>query len=574
MKTLFRILSYGKQWRWYFIGVLFTLVILTGLSLVLPIAIRELLNIIADISDYYSLPIEIWMIAGALLGVYVLRFFLEGICRLLSRYFAVKVLTKIRCDIYAHLQTLSPRFYHDKQVGQINSRVMEDVGKLPTLLVGSLPEFIVGIFTIIGVTVILFIMNPLLAAFVLAPLPFLLVISVFQRKMSRHWQKGKKLVGELHGTLSDNLQGMKEIQIFGKQDYEHKRFVEKNEDINKHAFFVIRWAAVLKPLMDFLQGIGTLIVVFVGAYFAMQGSVDAGEIVAFILYIGILYVPVAGIARVVEDGTDVITSISRTFEYLDAQSEVQERPNAVTVENLKGHVAFKNVSFGYKETPVLDDISFEASAGSMIALVGETGAGKTTIASLIARFYDIDQGTISIDEIDIRDMTLQSLRNHLSIVLQDVFLFNGTIAQNIAYGSSTEVTDEDILKASKSACIHEFIDALPDGYNTKIGERGVRLSGGQKQRLAIARALLRNSPILILDEATSSIDNTTEKEIQSAIDKLSQDKSKTIIVIAHRLSTIEKADKIIFLKHGKITEQGTHEELVSKNGDYAKLRNN
>ncbi|MCL2483825.1 MAG: ABC transporter ATP-binding protein/permease [Firmicutes bacterium] len=573
MKTLIRIIKYGKKWSWAFALTLFSITILTLLSLVLPIAVRELLNILTDIQTYDELPFEIWVIIGTLLAVYLAKLIFQVLNHYFSRYFSYKTLGAIRCHIYSHLQKLSPKFFHNKQIGQISQRVMEDVGSVPNLLAWSLPEFLVGTITIIGVITIMFVINPILAAFVVAPLPVLLFIAIFQRKMAKHWDKVRKLLGGMYGMLSDNLQGMKEIQSFGKQEYEQNKFSELTEEIHKNSLYATRWGATLRPLMELMQGIGTVLLVVVGAYLAMNGIIeDVGDIVAFLMYIGILYVPVAGIARVVEDATNVITNLKRTFEYLDYESDVVEKPDAITVGQLKGDVEFKNVTFGYNDVKVLSEISFKANAGQMIALVGETGAGKTTIAALISRFYDVNEGAITIDGIDIRDMTLESLRNNISIVLQDVFLFNGTIFENIAYGSATTPTEEEIIAVAKFACIHDFIDSLADKYQTRIGERGVRLSGGQKQRLAIARALLRNAPILLLDEATSSIDNTTEKEIQQAIEKLSQDKSKTIVVIAHRLSTIEKADKILYIKDTKIVEEGSHKQLIKKNGAYAKLR--
>jgi len=448
---------------------------------------------------------------------------------------------------------------------------MDETFKADNLLAHVIFDFLVGIITIIGVTIVLFIINPLLAIFVMAPLPVLFILAKVQRKMRKHYLSAKKTMGETYGLLTDNIQGMKEIQVFGKQEHELGRVDEYNQRLGGHFMKGIYWSATLKPTIEFLQGVGKVAVLLAGGLFALNGVMNIGDIMAFMLFVYVLYTPVSQLPRIIEDGTDSLTSMSRVFEYMDTQSDVQENENAIEVGTFNGEVEFKNVVFGYGESTVLDDISFKADAGSMVALVGHTGAGKTTITSLIARFYDIQSGSITIDGTDVRDMTLQSLRNNLSIVLQDVFLFNGTIAQNIAYGRKGTATNEEIIAAAKSACIHDFVASLPEGYNTEIGERGVRLSGGQKQRIAIARALVRNSPILILDEATSSIDNTTEREIQSAIDNLSKDKSKTIIVIAHRLSTIEKADKILFLENGKVIEEGSHDELIKKGGAYTKL---
>jgi len=288
-----------------------------------------------------------------------------------------------------------------------------------------------------------------------------------------------------------------------------------------------------------------------------------------LLYLNIIYAPVAQLTRLVEDLQAAIAGAERVFEILDTQPAIQNSPDAVSIDRVSGQVSFENVSFAYKDDlPVLDDISFDIKPGEMLALVGPTGVGKTTISALITRFYEPNAGSVKIDGMDIRDITLESLRNQLSLVLQDVFLFNGTVSENIAYGCDGATIDQ-IKAAAKTACIAEYIESLPEGYDTVIGERGVRLSGGQKQRISIARSVLRNAPILILDEATSSVDMETEKEIQRAIDSIAG--TRTLIVIAHRLSTIRKADKIIVLEEGKIVEHGGHDDLLAKNGAYAKL---
>jgi len=572
MKTLFRLLKYGRQWRWMFIVSIIAVLLATATSLALPIAVRELLSVLIDESGGDGVPSVVWTIVGVLFGIYVVQVFFQFADRYFNRRFSVHLLTKLRCDLYSHMQTLSPRFYHDKQVGQIINRLLDNTRHIPTLI-GALLDFVTIIVTVVGVIVILFIVNPLLALVALAPLPILFIVSVIQREMRKYWTRAKAVVGELYGTMSDNIQGMKEIQVFNKQEYEDKRHREINDKINADAFRAISWSASLKPLMGFLQALGTILIIGVGSYLAFRGRVDVADIVLFVLFVGILYGPVARLASVVEEYTDVLTDVRRTFEYVDAQSEVKEREGAVNIDRVKGDIEFKNVTFAYKgENNVLCDISFKANSGTMVALVGETGAGKTTIGSLIARLYELEYGSIMLDGVDIRDMTLKSLRDQISIVFQDVYLFNGTIAENIAYGCAVKPSHDEIVKASQSAQIHNFVDGLPEKYDTKIGERGVRLSGGQKQRLSIARALLRNTPILILDEATSSIDNTTEKYIQTAIDELSKDKSRTILVIAHRLSTIEKADNILYIKGGKVAEQGTHDELLKRGGHYANLR--
>lgn len=555
----------------------------------MPIAVRELLGAVtmaAESGDDIAAQTTIWIIAGTLLGIYAVRVAAQALSHIYGGKFGLYLCAQIRYKLYSHLQTLPPKFYQDKQVGRIVARLMQDIDKIWDFIAFYFPDFIIGVLTVTGVIIVLFVINPVLAVLVIAPLPILLFTSVLYRKMARrHFVREKKAIGATYGILTDNLQGMKEIQMFGKQEYELNRVIQKNEQSVTHATRGIRWMAFQRSIPEFIQGVGTIIVIVTGGFFAMRGNLAIADIVAFMLFIGLLYTPIASMARTIQKATDALTSAERAFEYLDHQSEVKDRPNAINVGTLRGELEFKNVTFGYNDQVILNDFSFHAAAGSMVALVGQTGAGKTTVASLIGRFYDIQgSGTdglegasvqcssITIDGIDIRDMTLQSLRDNLSVVLQDVFLFNGTIMENIRYGRNDDVPQEEIEAAARAACIHDFINGLPEKYNTQIGERGVRLSGGQKQRLAIARAILRNSPILILDEATSSIDNTTEREIQAAIDALSRDKSRTIIVIAHRLSTIEKADKILFIENGQVIEQGTHAELLKNGKAYRQLR--
>jgi ABC-type multidrug transport system fused ATPase/permease subunit len=423
----------------------------------------------------------------------------------------------------------------------------------------------------VGVLVILFIVNPALALLTCAPLPIVFVLSFVMRKMRRHFRERKIVSAELMGILQDNLSGIKEIQIFNKQEYEFERVQEKADLHAKKTIKGIFWVSIMNPVMGLLQGLGTIAVVLFGGLMALSGTIAAASITAFLLYLGLLYTPVANIARVAEDIQDALTSGKRIFEVLDSTSEVRDLPDAKNVDILHGEVEFKNVSFRYNpDLAILNDVSFKASEGAMVAIVGPTGSGKTTMISLLARFYDTTGGAITIDGIDIKDMTLQSLRNQISIVLQDVFLFNGTIADNIAYGRSDEVSMEEIVEVAKTAAIDEFIEGLPDKYNTIVGERGTRLSGGQKQRIAIARALLRKSPILILDEATSAVDNETEREIQRAIAQIAG--TRTLIVIAHRLTTIERADQILYLENGRIIERGTHKKLLSAGGAYSKLK--
>lgn len=562
----------AKPWRWHIICTVIAILLVAGINLIVPAAVRETLAVVADNDSSYEQRMQlIWVLAGVVLGIQLLKAFFQFITRYFSHIAAWRLMSSLRGQIYGHLQGLSQKFYNDKQTGQLISRVMEDTNHLEVFVAHAIPDMITSIVIFVGVLVIMLTINPLLALLVCVPLPLILIISFIFQKIRKYFEIRKKISAELMGMLSDNFQGIKEIQVFNKQDQERAR-VQKKAD--HHAETTIRalfWIGVMHPLMGFLHGLGTVAVILFGGMFALNGSLIAADITAFLLYLGLFYAPVADLARIVEDIQEGTTSGRRIFELLDTKSEVVETEGAKNVGLLKGDIEFNKVYFDYTpDVAVLRDLSFKANEGQMIALVGPTGAGKTTIIALLARFYDVTAGSITIDGIDIRDMTLSSLRDNISIVLQDVFLFNGTIADNIAYGRNDDVSMDEIIEAAKAAAVHEFIDNLPEKYETIVGERGTRLSGGQKQRIAIARAVLRKSPILILDEATSAVDNETEREIQNAINAIAG--KRTIIAIAHRLSTIERADKILYLENGTVVESGTHKELVKKNGPYSKMK--
>lgn len=555
----------AKPWWGELIVTVISLLAASLLSLVTPEAIRKLTALLGTPKD--ATTALILKYCGILVGAYLLR----ALCRFLSMWQAhvaawnfVGYLTSL---CYDKLQSLSMRYYSDKQTGEIMSRMINDTRQLEVLIAHSLPDMATNVIVVAGVAVMIFRINPLLALYTIIPVPFILLLSrLFTTKVAPLFKINQEVLAGLNGHTQDNLSGMKEIQAFGKEGKESlgmKDYCRHYSFVNIRANF---YNAMYHPAVEFITSIGTVIVMGAGGYFVMRGRMSTADIVGFFMYLSLFYSPLSALARLAEDIQVSRACENRVLELLDTESEIKEDDDAKDIPTCSGDVRFDNVVFGYSgDSKVLDGISFDVKPGKMLALVGATGVGKTTIVSLLERFYDPQSGKITIDGHDIRHATLSSLRKNISIVLQDVFLFNGTVYENIAYGAEN-ATEEEVYAAAKTACADEFIREMPEGYMTKIGERGVRLSGGQKQRIAIARAVLRKTPILVLDEATSAVDNETEAQIQKAIENLSG--SHTLIVIAHRLTTIMKADDIIVLRDGKIAEEGTHDELMKKGGIY------
>jgi ATP-binding cassette subfamily B protein len=569
MKNLIRLIKYARPYWGYLIISGLSLLGITALNLLTPWLIKDLTAILTSDFNGNSM-VSIKKIAIILTVAYAARAVFRYLNNYLSHLAAWNLVADMRVLVYDHLQKLSLRFYHDKQTGQLMSRTVNDTATFELLIAHSVPDLVTNVLIIIGVSVILFSMNATLALLTLIPIPFLVVGGwIFTRKILPNFREAQSTLADLNATLQDNISGMKEIQVFNQQPREKKKIQKKAQNYVSAILHALNLSAIFHPTVEAISSLGTVIVVGFGGWLALNNHLSVSEIVGFLLYLNLFYQPVSTLARVMEDLQQAIAGADRVFEVLDTEPDIKDSKDAVDIKNSKGEVTFDNVSFHYLEaSPVLQNVSFTARPGQMVALVGPTGVGKTTIISLMARFYDPVSGSILLDGKDLRKVTLSSLRNQISIVLQDIFLFNGSIADNIAYGSKT-ASLEDIVEAAKIARAHDFISELPEGYNTVIGERGVKLSGGQKQRLSIARAVLRNTPILILDEATAAVDVETEAKIQQAIQELAG--SRTIFVIAHRLSTVKRADNILVLKEGNIVESGTHEELLKAEGLYKQL---
>lgn len=548
-----------------------TMLGLVGAQLLIPWIIRQLIDRLTTQPLNAGTIDFITRISAIALIVFVARAVMQFIRSYAAHKAGWGVVSDARRLVYQHIQKLSLRFYEDKQTGQLMSRIINDTDLFERMIAHALPDVIVNGITLVGVTVILLSMNVNLTLLTLIPIPIIVLALIGYSKLVRPaFKTRQQSLGELNAVLNDSLSGIREVKAFAREEDALDKVDDKIQLVLTKNLRALKLMAIFNPIFDFAAGIGQLLVIYFGARMAITGSLSIADLVAFFLYLDSFYTPVRNLGNSMEAVQESLAGFERIADILTVSPEIAspEEPHTFT-EPIKGVVRFENVCFYYNQgEEVLTDISLDIPAGSTVALVGPTGVGKTTLVSLIPRFYDVIDGKVSIDGVDVREIELDQLHQSVSMVLQDVFLFHGTVRENILFGKPG-ATEEEMIRAAEIANATEFIDHMPNGYDTLIGERGVKLSGGQKQRLSIARAVLKDSPILILDEATSSVDTETELLIQQALERLI--KGRTTIIIAHRLSTVRNADRIVALEGTKIVEAGTHEELLVKKGLYHKL---
>ncbi len=564
-------LPFARPYRTPLILTVLSMTLLVGVQLAAPLLVRRLVGAIEAGNtgpDAYRL---VTLLALAALLIYLARAGLEFVRSYMAHVAGWGVVADVRRAMYRHLQRLSLRFYEDKQTGQLMSRTVNDSDLLEKLIAHAVPDVLVNVFMLLGVSAVLFWLNPALMLLTLLPVPLiLLAMRGFAIYVHPAFVKRQIELGELNAILQDNLSGMREIKTFTREAAEEERVGSRLENYKRSLLRALKLMATFEPFVNLAAGVGFIVVIYFGGRMALAGTLPVADLVTFFLYLELFYAPIRQLSSAWEQVQEAVAGAERVDELLSETPDIDDRPGAVTLPGrARGDLRFENVSFAYLPgRGVFEDISLDVPAGSVLALVGPTGAGKTTLASLIPRFYDVTQGRVTLDGHDVRDLSLSSLRGQISIVLQDVFLFHGTVRDNLLFGRP-DASEAELHAAARAANAAGFIERLPEGYDTLIGERGVKLSGGQKQRLAVTRAILRDAPVLILDEATSAVDTQTERLIQEALERLMV--GRTTVVIAHRLSTVRKADQIVVLGEGGILERGTHIELIRRNGVYAGL---
>lgn len=569
-QKLKKLASYYKPYLPLFLADMFFAILGAGVTLVIPLIVRYITNHVITMEAGAALH-KITGLAVLMLALVALECFCNYFISNYGHVMGAKIEYDMRAEIFGHYQKLSFSFFNNQKVGQLMSRITSDLFDISELLHHGPEDLVISVIKILGSFVILLGIDVKLTMIAFAFVPVMLLYAMyFNTRMKRAFKRNRVKIAEINSQIEDNLSGIRVVKSFANEEVELNKFEEGNQGFlaaKKNSYL---YMAGYHSGLGALTTLITIVVLVAGAVLITRGQVDVTDLITFLLYINTFTEPVKKLINFTEQFQNGYTGYERFMEMMAINPDIADKPGAVELKNVKGDISFDNVSFHYEENTetVLNHINLEVEAGSYMALVGSSGAGKSTLCSLIPRFYDVTGGAVKIDGQDIRDVTLKSLRSQIGIVQQDVYLFVGTVMDNIRYGRPN-ATREEVVQAAKSANAHEFIMALPDGYDTDIGQRGVKLSGGQKQRLSIARVFLKNPPILIFDEATSALDNESEKVVQESLEKLA--KNRTTFVIAHRLSTIRNAEKILVLTDSGIEEEGTHKQLLEKEGIYARL---
>jgi ATP-binding cassette subfamily B multidrug efflux pump len=570
-KQMARLLGYIRPYR---SGVVRVIFVMTSFGMISRLAIPLLMSMAIDKAihpkdGHGSFSLLMWLVAGMLM-LYGLRWWAQNYTIHHTNVIGQKVIFDLRSSLFKHIQSLSFRFFDKRPAGSVLVRVTNDVNSLQDMLSNGVVNSVIDIVQLIGITIILLFMNFKLGLAVMITVPIMFVVSSSLRKRIRYaWQVVRIKQSRINSHLNESIQGMKVTQAFAQEKENYGFFDEMNKSNIRSWNTASALNQTFGPVIEVTSAIGTFVLLAYGSYLIQSGTMTVGVLVAFVSYVGSFWEPITRLGMMYSQVLISMSSTERIFEYLDEKPAVPEKENAMTMPPIRGDVRFENVTFGYEpDRPAIRGINLDVKAGMSVALVGHTGSGKSTIVNLICRFYDTVEGRVMLDGVDVRDVTLDSLRSQIGIVLQDTFIFSGTIRENIRYGRP-DATDTEVEAAARSVRAHEFITELPDGYDTQVEERGSALSVGQRQLLSFARALLADPQILILDEATASIDTETELRIQEALGTLLQ--GRTSFIVAHRLSTIRHADRIIVLDHGVVVDEGNHDELMKRPGHYRNL---